>query len=59
MNLVHKGLVTRFCCVNLICLAGLAALTLACGRERRESGATVVPVVGLTYASFSLAGETD
>jgi hypothetical protein len=59
MNLVHKGLVTRFCFVILTCLAGLTALTVACGRERRESGAAVVPVQGLTYGSFSLVGEND
>ena len=56
MNMLHKGLLTRFCFVILPCLT---ALTVACGRERRESGAIVVPVGGLTYPSFSLAGETD
>lgn len=56
MNFVHKSLGNPWSWALLACLTGL---TVACGHERGEPGASVVPVGGLTYTSFSLAGETD
>jgi hypothetical protein len=53
MKVFCRSSVIRFCCLLL------AFLAVSCGRERRESGATVVPVQGLTYGSLSLAGEAD
>jgi hypothetical protein len=53
MRFSFRGSMRRLSILLVACLA------VACGRERGESGARVVPVEGLTYGSFSLTGETD